>query len=273
MKKAIEAVLSLTAVGIMAAASSQAVAATPLTIDTVIKDMSLSSEAMVIDPKYDWQSKPKVTQWAPSGTILPSWWTGTRPQWCYNVLTWYTAFEAQGNAATNTRLAVRNLRIYVLSNKTRTWTLVDAVAQPYTDLWKYPFNYAGDYTAAAMRKETDGGYSMKPKYPNFEHGYGKTAALADPSDVRAVFMAIDFKLVVDNPALADDRAKARYVVDVGADYYPGKGMSWGLGYAPGLGNGRYLLATNDWRTATLLVPNKSMNATSEEIRTNPPPLK
>lgn len=269
MKKAFDTLL--TAAALVAAASGSAQAA-PVTIDTVIKDMSLPSEAMVIDPKYDWQSAPKVTQWAPSGTILPSWWTGTRPEWCYNVLTWYTAFEAQGNAATNTRVEVRNLRIYILSNKTRKWTLVDTAVQPYTDLWKYPFNYAGDYTAAGMRKEADGGYSMKPKYPNFEHGYGKTATLADPSDVRAVFMAIDFKLAVDNTAKADDRAKARYVVDVGADYYPGKGMTWGVNYAPGLGNGRYLLATTDWRTASLLVPNKTMKATNEEIRLNPPPL-
>jgi hypothetical protein len=269
-RDALKSVLPWMGAGVLAVVGNAS--AGELTIDTVIRDMSLPSEAPVIDPKYDWQRKPRITQYAPSGTILPSWWSGMRPQWCYKVLSWYTAYEAQGNAATNTRVQLRHLRIYVLSNRTRRWGLVDAVNRPHTDLWRYPFNYAGGTYVSGARQEAGGGHSVKPYYPNFHHGYGKVRSIEHPSDVRAVFIAMDFRLVVDDPEKADDRTTARYVIDVGADYYPGEGMSWGMDYAPGVGNGRYLLATKQWRTASLLVPNKRLNATFAEIRTNPPPL-
>jgi hypothetical protein len=83
---------------------------------------------------------------------------------------------------------------------------------------------------------------------------------------------MDFRLVVNDPNQPDDRSLAKYVVDVGADYYPGNNQTWGVSYAPGVGSGRYLLATNNWRTATLLVPNTLLGATNDEMRMTPPPL-
>jgi hypothetical protein len=149
---------------------------------------------------------------------------------------------------------------------------VDTTIAPASELWKYPFVYAGDSKAAGTRQEATGGYSVKPAYPYFHHGYGTTYTIPNPADIRAVYVAMDFRLAVDNPQKPDDRTKAKYVVDVGADYYPGLGKSWGVGYAPGVGNGRYLLATNGWRTGTMLVPNKILGATLDEMRKNPPPM-
>ena len=89
-----------------------------------------------------------------------------------------------------------------------------------------------------------------------------------------MYVAMEFRLVVDDPSKPDDRASAKYVVDTGADYYPGNGQGgWGLDYAPAMGNSRMLLATPNWRTATMLVPNTRNGATFEEMKTNPPPLK
>lgn len=244
-----------------------------LSVDSIISDMSLPSEAQVIDPRYDWQRQPLVTQYAPKGTILPSWWPGNRPEWCYRLLSWYTAFEAQGNRATNTRVQVRSLRTYILSNATRKWTLVDSTTAPMGGLWVYPFNYAGNFDSTGARSEETGGYSIKPAYPHFHHGYGTTYSISNPADIRAVYIAMDFRLVVDDPAKPDDRSAAKYVVDTGADYYPGQNQNWGVNYAPGVGNGRYLLATNNWRTATLLVPNRLLGATFDELRTSRLPVK
>jgi hypothetical protein len=249
----------------LSALSSQA-----LTIDQVITDMSSNSEAMVIDPRYDWQSHPNITMYAPRGDAIPSWWTGNRPTWTYDVLTWFTAFEAQGNAATNTRVQIANLRFYYLSQSTRTWKQYDMKAAPAVDLWQYPFTWAS--SNSGVRNESSGGISVKPKYPNFHHGYGNPITI-NPQDVRAIFVAMEYRLVVDDPSKPDDRASAKYVVDSGGDYYPGNGQGdWSLGYAPGMGNGRMVLATKDWRTATLLVPNSYYGATMAEMKTNPPPL-
>ena len=240
-------------------------------IDQVIADMSSPSEAMVIDPRFDWQYNPKITMHAPRGDAIPSWWTGDRPTWTSAVLSWFTAFEAQGNKATNTRVQLKDLRFYVLSESTRKWTQVDLSAAPDLNLWKYPFDYAAPASGSGVRKESVGGISVKPKYPNFHHGWGNAKSI-NPQDVRAVFATIDFRLGVDDAAKADDRAQARYVVDVGADYYPDMKLKWSLNYAPGVGNGRMMLATPDWRTATMLVPNKNYGSTMAEMKTNPPPL-
>lgn len=244
----------------------------PLKIDSVITDMSNQSEALVIKPSYDWQYKAAIVQYSPAAAALPSWYPGPRPDWCHIALTWYTAYEATGNTSTNTRVEMRNLRMYVLSNKTRKWTVTDMTAAPMTDLWKYPFLFAGDSKKAGVRFEKSGGVSARPAYPNFLHGYGKSYTFPDPSDVRAVYVAMEHRLIVDNPAKADDRAKARYVVNAGADYYPGKGRSWGNSYAPGIGGSKFFVATKEWRTAAMLVPNKLVGATMAEMRTNPPPL-
>ncbi len=247
-----------------------AVSSFAITIDQVISDMSSKSEAMVIDPRYSWQYEPAVTMYAPRGDAIPNWWTGNRPEWTYNVLTWFTAYEAQGNGATNSRIQITNLRFYILSQSSRTWKQFDAKAAPGVDLWKYPFTY--DSANPGVKYESSGGISVKPKYPNFHHGYGNSVNI-NPQDVRAVFVAMEYRLVVDDPSKPDDRNSAKYVVDAGGDYWPGNGQgSWSLGYAPGMGNGRMMLATKDWRTATMLVPNPNYGSTMEEIRKNPPPL-
>jgi hypothetical protein len=244
-----------------------------LTIGTVIGHMTASAnEAIPKEPDFDWQHYPKIVMYSPTKESLPSWWTGTKPDWCYKLLTWYTAFEAEGNTATNTRVQVANLRVYILSDKTRTWSLIQNVASPFGGLWKQPFKDMGG--PVDTRPESSGGNSVYFVHPYFAHGYGKNYTLTAPDDIRAVFVAMDFKLVVNEADKPDDRDDARYVVNAGADYYPGNGVSWGTGYAPGIGSGRYLLATNNWRTATMLVPNTAsyMGSSFAEMSMNPPPL-
>lgn len=241
-------------------------------IDAVIDDMRRASEALPIAPEYAWQRAPQIVQYTPRGAMLPAWWRGARPEWCHAALSWYTAFEAEGNAAGNTRVQVRNLRLYTLSDDSRKWRLADLAHIPHSDRWEYPFRIAGNGTRPDVRDEAGGGHSVRPQYPYFLHGYGRTVLLENPGDVRAVFVALEFRLVLEDPAKPDDRSRARYVVNAGADYYPGLGRDWGMAYAPGIGSGRYLLATADWRVATLLVPNTALGASFEELRRNHPPL-
>ena len=159
-----------------AALSSIAAHAAP-TIDDVIANMSTqsTSEAMVIDPRFDWQAHPMVITPAPRGDAIPSWWTGNRPEWTNKVVSWFQVFEAQGNGATNTRVEVKNIRVYTLSEASKKWTQIDARQAPNVDLWQYPFTYASDNSG--KRAEASGGISVKPKYPNFHHGYGNSAAI------------------------------------------------------------------------------------------------
>jgi hypothetical protein len=240
-------------------------------IDDAIANMSpqITSEAIPIDPRYQWQLHPMVIMGAPRGDAIPSWWTGNRPEWCNRIISWFQVFEAQGNGATNSRVQVKNIRVYTLSESTRQWKLVDARQTPDVDLWQYPFTLSG--SNSGKRYEATGGISLKPSYPYFNHGYGNAASISG-SDVRAVAVSMDFRVIISDLSKPDDRAAARYVVNAGADYYPGNGQNWSLGYAPGVGQGRFLIATPDWRQASMLVPVARYGATLEEMRTNPPPL-
>jgi hypothetical protein len=255
----------------MPAAKQVAAGETARKMASAIADMHLPSEALVINPQFSWQYRPQVTMHAPRGDAIASWWKGNRPVWTHAIVPWFTAFEARGNRARNSRVQIRNLRLFILSNRTRKWLQVDHRLRPYVALWKYPFVAAGPACGRVAQLERDGGLSLVPDYPFFIHGWGDARSI-DASDVGATFIAMDFRLIIDDPRRKDDRNVARYVVDVGADYYPDQTLRWSLDYAPGVGNGRMLLARRQWRTATLVVPNKDHGITYEKLHQNPPPL-
>jgi hypothetical protein len=268
------------------------------TIDQAITDMQSSSQAVPSSnygsSTYNWYYNPGITQFGPFGSTpyLASWWSGNRPTTTSSILSWFVVMEGQGNTATNTRVEIANLRVYILQNSTRKWLPVDVESVPAgIGRWSMP-GFTSQGTEYDVHNESDGGVSVKPQAPYFQHGWGKTVTLGtgslpaagDPStggEVRAAIVAMDYRLVVDNPNLADDRANAVYTLDVGADYYPTNAESsngWGVGYAPGMGNGRMLKPTNDWQTATLLVPNwvamnapqNSWSTVKPEFDSNPP---
>jgi hypothetical protein len=233
-------------------------------LDKVFTDMQSTSEAIPIDPRFEWQYGPKITMFAPRGDAIPEWFPYDKPTWLYDAISWFVLQEAQGNKAVNSRVEVSGLRMYILSESTRKWTRVDYAAKPYTETWQYPFDIS--------TPTGNVGNLLRPVYPKFYHGYGKNIAIT-PQDVRATFTAIDFRLVVIDPTKADDRSVAKYVVDVGGDYWPGNGQGHGSWpYAPGMGNGRFLLAKPAWNTATLIVPNTKLGASMDELKNNPPPL-
>ncbi len=239
-------------------------------IDMVNSQTAATHEAAIIDVRYEWQKKPMIIMQSPSGADIPSWFEYSKPAWCYMLNSWHQIFEAEGNKASNTRVQFRNLKTYVLSESTRTWKLLVTDLAPYTDTWKYPFVFAAD---KGTRVESSGGLSFLAKYPQFAHGYGTQNTIV-PQDIRAVFVSMETRLVLNNATGTDDRASARYLVNVGADYWPNAAAvnnTWG--YAPGVGQGRFILATPEWRTATMIVPNGRYGSSMKEmIEKYPPPF-
>jgi len=222
-----------------------------ISILQVLDDMALSNEAIPIDPRFDWAFNPKVTMLAPRGDAIPDWWTGDRPKWTRAVLAWFTLFEADKNEAINTDVEIQNLELYSFSNRKKRWVLVDATIYPQTSIWQYPFNPVSQENVKNITPATLRNTNYAPEYPYFYHGWGNAHKI-DPSDVGAIFVKTDFRLVVRDTQQRDDRSKSKYLVSVGADYYPDMSLRWSLDYAPGVGNGRMLLATAVWRTGTFL---------------------
>jgi len=87
---------------------------------------------------------------------------------------------------------------------------------------------------------------------------------------------------VDDPNVPDDRAQAKYLVHVGADYYPDATTKLSafapVAYLPGVGVSRAKLVTSEWRAfnfATLDVGVEDPGGASiseAELRAAPPPL-
>ncbi|MBX3018223.1 MAG: hypothetical protein KF767_10065 [Bdellovibrionaceae bacterium] len=234
----------------------------------VTSQQATSHEAAIPDIRFDWQRGPGPIMQSPAKDDIPSWFPHTKPDWCYILNTWMQVFEADGNTATNTRVQYRNLKLFVLSQSTRTWSQLRNDALPWTDTWTYPFAHVSNM---GMRNESSG-VSFKPAYPDFGHGYGTHNTIV-PQDIRAVFVSMETRLILDDPSGADDRASARYLVNVGADYWPdAASVNTTWSYAPGVGHGRFILATSNWRLATMLVPNGRYGADYQEMIDNPPPL-
>lgn len=218
----------------------------------VTSDMEQPSEAVPIKPKFEWAFRPKVTMRAPRGDAIPDWWKGDRPVWTNAILSWFTLFEAQDNGAVNSAVEIGSLRLFIYSRREQRWVRIDLAPTPEVTLWEYPFRHVTGPGHGPTNLLAPARKSYKPAYPFFYHGWGHAKAI-DAPDVGAVFAAMEFRLAVIDSARMDDRSSARFVLSVGADYYPDMKLRWSLGFAPGVGNGRLLLAKNSWRTATFFV--------------------
>lgn len=221
-----------------------------------------SHEAKIPSVQYEWQKYPLIIMQSPASADIPSWFEFYKPKWCYTLNSWLQVFEAEGNVAKNTRVQFRNMKLFALSESSRKWSLLKNDVSPSTDSWKYPFAFAAD---GGTRAESSGGFSFKPKYPVFAHGYGTQTTIV-PQDIRAIFVSMETKLVLENASGIDDRSSAKYLVNVGADYWPNaQAVNTTWSYAPGVGQGRFILATPDWRKATMIVPNGRYGATMQEM--------
>jgi hypothetical protein len=232
-----------------------------ITIDQVIADIqnNPASEVIPLNLTYGWAYHAAIQNSNPG--------RGNNA-----TLSWFVGLEGTGNTAKNTRIEVRNLRHYILSQTTRQWSQISSVQKPAAEHYEMPnWNSEGQ---VGVRSEADGGVSFKPAYPWIYHGWGNKVAL-NGADVRGVYVSVEFRLIKDDPAGVDDTAQAVYAFEAGADYYYDVSTSpcaYENCVVPAAGNGRVLKAQTYWRKATLLVPNFSYGASYDEFRSNPPPL-
>ncbi|MGE0316121.1 MAG: hypothetical protein AB7P21_31290 [Lautropia sp.] len=221
------------------------------------------------------------------GTHTPSWWTPGNAYYksgaYWNaVLPWFVLFDGVGNGASNTRVQFRDMKIFVKSRRSGQWTLVGADRTVGGNL--YPKSLQGEQTAPPnVRQESDGSLAVLPPSGNLVyHGWCCGKKAIQGSDVAALFVTVQARLAVDNAGRGDDRGRARYLVNVGADYYPD--VNTGIDafaptyWNPGVGVSRAKLVTNEWQSfnfATVDVARQDPGGgviSSGELRAAPPPL-
>ncbi len=232
----------------------------PNSIDLIISDMALPHEGYPhgVPPSYDW-AKGAVS--ASQGI----------PQRFHAMVAWGQLYEdICGNPADNTRVQVRDIRAYVLSKKDNEWHLLQSswrvVGAAYKESFVPPINRPGD-----MRKEPDGSISVKAGGGFNFHFYAPSRAIIDPGDVAAIFTSVQARLVVDDPSLPDDRERARYLLNVGADLWRNETVEYDKEEnSPAVGMGRFRYVTTGWQSFNMLYMEGGIN--TSVLRRYPPPV-
>jgi hypothetical protein len=259
-------------------------------IDIILNDMRLMNDAVLagIPTQYGFSKGPgHVTMGAdPRGTATPTYWTPYNSYYksvaYWNaLLPWFVVFDGVGNAASNTRVELRNLKAYYKSRATGRWS---QVSDGVVDGSNYPKHLTGsNVTAPDLRNEPSGTRSIRPAGGDFVfHGWCCGKQTINAPDVAGIYVTMQARLIVSDPSRADDRARSMYLVHVGADYYPeattGISAFVPSEYAPGVGMGRAKLVRNEWQSfsfATVdvgVVESTGKAMTEAEFRAAPPPL-
>jgi hypothetical protein len=225
-------------------------------ITEIANDMTPLGEGIPhgVPASYNWASKPRV-----------GW--GNNPQGFQAMTAWGHLYEAAtGNPATNTRVQIRNIRSYMLSQRDGQWYLLQSSTR--VEGAAYREDYVGDVNKAAdIRYEPDGSVSVKPGQGYNFHFWPPGRASIDPNDVGGILTTVQARLVIDNPQQVDDRSQARYLLSIGGDYWLNLTAKWDNWQTNGdIGIGKFKYVTTQWRAfnMTTLSP--------EQITQNPPPL-
>ena len=257
-------------------------------VQEIVNDMKLYNEGELagVDKGNGWASGPGYVIMGniPRGTNTPSYWrpanTHFKSSATWNaVIPWLVVFDGVGNGATNTRVQMRNIKLYMKRKSTNRWEAI--INQPISGE-DYPKSLQGDQTTRAdIRYEADGSRSLKPNGRNrVFHGWGSPINF-DAWDLKALVTTVQARLVVDNPARPDDRSRAKFLIHVGADYYPETSTRVAATapayYFPGVGVSRAKYVRNEWRAFNFSTidagkPEPGGSISTQELINNPPPL-
>ena len=226
-------------------------------LETIAEDMTLLHEALPhgVPGNFDWARGPRLGM-------------GNEPGEFRALTAWGQLYEAaEGNPAANTRVQIRNMRAYILSKQDGLWHLVQSSTG--VDGAAYVEDFAGDVNKLPEgRQEEDGSLSVKTGGGyNYHFWPDSGRAAIDPQDIAGVFTTVQARLVIDNPNLPDDRAQARYLLSMGADYWLSLGAQWDEWKTNGdVGIGRFKVVTSEWQAFNMTT--LSLDA----LRENLPPL-
>ncbi|MFQ5512478.1 MAG: hypothetical protein ACE5EO_11590 [Candidatus Krumholzibacteriia bacterium] len=230
---------------------------TPNSLDTIIDDVTLPHQARLhgLPLDFDWALAPIGT----AGNNAPA---------NYSAMTgWGQVYEgANGNRAKNTRIQIRNFRSYVLSKQDNQWHLLQSPASVVGGAWREDF-LDNINKPADIRAEADGGISVKVGGGYNFHFFPQTRATIVPGDIGGIFVTTQARLILDDPSGRDDRSRARYLLDIGGDYWIDLFTEFDdftTNTEIFLARFRYVTTGWHWFNMTSL--------SEAEIRQNPPPL-
>lgn len=213
---------------------------------------------------------PAASNWSREGRVGAGVDTSHQDGGSYKAITaWGQVYaDAAGNEAANTRVAIKDLQTWLLSHD-GTWSLLQD--EERVNGAAYAEDYVDDVSVPAdLRDEPDGSQSVKlEEGHNFHFWPGPTNGRVplDPNDVAGVLTTVDARLVLDDPNGPDDRAEARLMMSVGADYWLDETVGWDQWTTNAdIGIGRLRHVGPEWDAFNMTT------LSEEELRANPPPI-
>jgi len=188
------------------------------------------------------------------------------PSWANALTGWGGALRDITDADdTNTKVEVRNMRVYLLSKSTGQWKQLSSTVD--VGYGGYKEDFSGSAPLEQEESMSDGGIAVKIPHGSVFHFWpsGGNLVPIDTDDIGGIFVTVQGRLVVADPSQPDDTATARYLIVAGADYY-GDGICCAEGGQNGeIGGSRYKRVTTEWRWY-------NFTTIASQISSNPPPL-
>jgi hypothetical protein len=234
-------------------------------VDTLISDMREMNDHPLkdVNPKYGFSRGP--------GYVL----AGTNTGGANYLLPWFVQFEGVGNTARNTRVQIRNMRVFIKSRSDGKWSrLIDS--DRFSGIQCDQGSNYFHCPQQAQVRDDDGSASTLP-IPNLNlHGWWGGREPVQQGNMSAIVVSLEARLVKQDENGNDDRSKAKYLLHVGADYYPENASQNRILEAVGVSRSK--MVTNDWQTFALTtlrdvgLQEPGGGITSSELRKDPPPL-
>jgi len=262
MRKFLKAGLFLIVSGCAAAQAADVdtvIADQPNSVALIAQDMRLDHEARLhgVPRHFDWYQGPR-----PGMGLDPGAFTA--------MTAWGQVYEAaQGSPAVNTRVQLRNIAAYYLSASDGAWHLLHGSLSVDGEAYSEDFEDNVN-TTADVRAEASGGVSVAVGDGLNYHFWpeGDRAVLPPGEDIAGVFATVQARLVQGDPAGPDDRASARLLVGMGADYWRDVDAQWAEDYANNndIAIGRHRYVKTGWQSYNMTT------LSLEGLRNSPPPL-
>ncbi len=179
--------------------------------------------------------------------------------------------EINGNPSVNTRVELKNYKVYYLSKSDNQWHAL-ANVENINEGAGYLEDFSDDTQHAApsdiQRFEANGHVSTRPGSGYNYHFYTPRVSI-DPSDIAQLAASCDAKLILGNTNGVDDRHLAKFVLNIGLDAWRTMDAEFKSDYSNNhdMGMGRFKYVTNEWRKFTFMT-----DMPLSELQENPPPL-
>ncbi len=243
-----------------AGAQSSDAPSTPKALARVLNDMSRPSQEIPHGvTASSWFVHPRVNMGDHAGKNGEAW---------RAALPWGIVYEAAyGSQATNTRVELKDLDLYVFSKQRQVWERQGSgngiTGRDYAESLADNKNEPAD-----VKTLPDGALAVKLKHGFAFHFFPAAGkATIDPADIGGVFARFKARLVLDDPDGDDDRDEADFVACAGGDYWRSLDAKWDhQNNNDDIAIGRFKKVTDTWQTFSMTTVDAA------RLRDNPPPI-